>query len=221
MADIITGTVSGVVDTSTLQSEHADIRREAAVDAALVTQAVKDSSFDVNMRSEAGFDRVGAAVAMTDSKNSDRFFDVARDTADLRAQVIQVLSEAKLIGAAVAKDTEISVLKNTIEGQKNTQYLSDKIGADGDRTRSLLNDLKYHDLNRHLVERNSELVEERAERRHYRDRADQSQVQGQWAAVQSQIQAFASQLQDVKQGTVNFGTMSGNAGRNTATNNVA
>ena len=47
--------------------------------------------------------------------------------------------------------------KNTIEGQKNTSYLSDKIGLEGDRTRSLINELQTQDLNRRLIERNTEI----------------------------------------------------------------
>jgi hypothetical protein len=37
----------------------------------------------------------------------------------------------------------------------------------------------------------------------------------------SQLNALNSQIQETKQGVVNFGSMSGNAGRQASTNNVA
>jgi hypothetical protein len=126
----------------------------------------------------------------------------------------------------LAKDVELNNLKSQLEAQKNTQFLSDKIAIDGDKTRALINDLKYHDLNRGLVERNTELVNCNQDRRHYRDRWDdvrfgqiQAGFQGQWAQLQSQIQAFQSQLQETRQGLVNFGTMAGNAGQQSSTSN--
>ena len=182
---------------------------------------VKDSRYDVASRVEAGVARTIADVDRNADRLDTRFFDVARDTQDIRAQIISA-QQAMVTGfLGVTKDTEIAALKTQMETAKQTTYLSDKIDADGEKTRGLINDLKYHDLSRHLVERNTELVDERYGRRHYSRVADQAQFQGQWAALQSQIQAFQSQLQTATQGTVNFGTMSGNAGRNTSTNNVA
>lgn len=182
---------------------------------------VKDARYDLASRVESGVARTIADVDRNADRLDTRFFDVARDTQDIRAQVISA-QQAMVTGfLGVSKDTEIAALKTQMETAKQTTYLSDKIDHDGERTRGLINDLKYNDLNRHLVERNTELVEERHGRRHYGRVADQAQFQGQWAALQSQIQAFQSQLQTATQGTVNFGTMSGNAGRNSSTNNVA
>lgn len=223
MADIITGTVSGVVDTSTLQSEHADIRREAAehtneaIKESLkgdwnVERAVKDARHDNIIATDAVGDRLFAGLTAHDSNVADRFFTIARDTADLRAQVIETINTVKM-------STELNALKGIIEGQKNTQYLSDKIGADGDKTRALISDLKYHDLNRALVERNAELVEERCYGRHWRGMADQNQFGAQFAQLQSMMQNFNSQLQDTRQGMVNFGTMAG-VGQTSTSNNV-
>lgn len=188
------------VDTTMLASQHSDIRREAAEHTNEIVKeglkgdyntqgAIKDARFDVNSR-----------VASLGSTLDDRFFTVARDTADLRAQLVQAIDTVKMA-------TEMNALKGIIEGQKNTTYLSDKITEDGEKTRGLINELKYHDLNRTLVERNTELVEERESRRHWRHHADQYQNQSQWAALQSQLQAFQSQLQETRQGIVNFGTM--------------
>jgi hypothetical protein len=211
------------VDTLMLSNGHSDIRREAVEHKADVRQAVylegqeqvmaiKDARHDIISATENQTDRVVDRVVEGNGSLTDRFFTVARDTADLRAQIIETINTVKMA-------TELNSLKGIIEGQKNTTYLSDKIDHDGEKTRALINDLKYHDLSRALVERNAELVEERHARRHWRHHADQSQFAGQWAALQSQIQAFQSQLQETRQGMVNFGTMAG-VGQTSTSNNV-
>lgn len=204
------------VDTVMLAEGHSNIRKEAVdhtneivreglKSEAAVRSDVKDARFDIN-------DRMSNQTRQMD----DRFFDIGRDVIDNRQQIAQAIAEIQLVGQNTAKDTEIAVLKNTIEGEKNTRYLSDKIEADGERTRALINDLKYGDLNRELIERNSLLVEERFGRRWYRD---QGQFQSQFAALQQQVQAFNSQLQETRQGMVNFGTMAG-VGQSSTSNNV-
>lgn len=203
------------VDTLMLSREHSDIRREGAehtneivkegLKGDYATQGgIKDARFDINSR----INELGDTV-------DSRFFDVSRDTADLRAQVTAVGYQVRDGFASAAKDAEINALKTQMEAAKNTTYLSDKVTADGEKTRALINDLKYQDLNRYLIERNSELVEAVADRRHWRHFADQ----GQWAALNSQLQAFQSQLQETRQGMVNFGTMAG-VGQTSTSNNV-
>lgn len=200
------------IDTAMLAEQHSDIRREAAEHTNEIVKeglkgdyntqgAIKDSRFDTN-------NRIGALQSNVD----DRFFTVARDTADLRAQVVQAIDTVKMA-------TEMASLKGIIEGQKNTTYLSDKITADGEKTRALLNDLKYHDLNRALVERNTELLEERNWGRHWYHGANQAQFGQQFAQLQSQMQNFNSQLSETRQGMVNFGTMAG-VGQTSSANNL-
>lgn len=192
------------VDTMMLANQHSDIRREATEHTNEIVKeglkgdyntqgAIKDARFDVNSR-------LGTLSTSLD----DRFFTVARDTADLRAQVVQAIDTVKLA-------TELNALKGIVEGQKNTSYLSDKIAEDGDKTRALINDLKTQDLNRMLIERNAEIVDNR----HFRWHADQSQ----WASLQSQIQAFGSQLGQAQASMVNFGTQTG-VGQRATNNNV-
>ena len=143
-------------------------------------------------------------IDMVEDVMNNNFMTVARDTADIRAQVISA-QQAMVTGfLGAAKDAEINALKTQLT-----------VVADGDKTRELINELKYHDLNRALVERNAELVDERWGRRHWRGVADQ----GQWAALQNQVQAFQSQLQETRQGMVNFGTMAG-VGQSSTSNNV-
>lgn len=229
------------VDTLMLSKEHSDIRYEqqkqsydlskqsGAETNEIVKEglkgdystldAIKDSRFETVSRVENNADRIERAVNSTHTDAMDRFFTLGRESADNRAQILALGFQVRDGFAQAAKDTEISVLRNTIEGEKNTRYLADKIGDDGEKTRALINDLKYHDLNRGLVERNAALVEAEAERRHWRHAAEQNAFQGQWAALQSQIQAFASQLQETRQGMVNFGTMAG-VGQTSTSNNV-
>lgn len=233
------------VDTAMLGGQHADIRREAAVYAGdtrynvgqaaneaikesikgdwNVERAVKDARHDGIMAADAVGDRMTTQIDKQMYRIEARDFDTARDLSALRSTIevgqTMIMGGVAAAAQASAKEMEIAVLRNTIEGQKNTQYLSDKVGLENEKTRELINELKYGDLNRHLIERNSELVEERYGRRHYRDLAGQNQYQGQWAALQNQIQAFGSQLQETRQGMVNLGTMTGTT-QSSANNNI-
>lgn len=228
MADMITGAVTGFVNNWPEQTSASlsDIRREAVEHTNEIVKeglkgdyntqgAIKDARFDVNSRIATSTSDIIRDVDRVGDNLDDRFFTVARDTADLRAQVVAQQQQLVAGFATAAKDAEINALKTQIEMSKQTTYLSDKIDADGEKTRGLINDLRYHDLNRALVERNAELVEERHHGRHYRHWGEQSQ----WAALNSQLQAFQSQLQETRQGMVNFGTMAG-VGQSSTSNNV-
>jgi hypothetical protein len=229
--DIRRETALGFGDTRyNIASNAGDIRREVANEACRTNGAVKDARHDVlagvdaskdflASQADSNADRVVDRVSELRGTMSDRFFDVGRDTQDIRAQVISAQQQVQAGFLGASKDAEINALKTQIEMAKQTTYLSDKIDADGEKTRGLLNDLKYHDLNRGLVERHASLVECEADRNHWRHRADQSQYQGQWAALQNQIQAFGSQLSSATQGMVNFGTMAG-VGQTSSQNNV-
>jgi hypothetical protein len=203
-----------------------DIRREVATGFdktgdLLMTEgqegimATKDARLDVSNRITNATDRVSDRVMELRGLVGERFYTVGRDLADLRQGQ-----------ATLSKDVELNALKGQLDAAKNTTYLSDRIAMDGDKTRALINDLKYHDLNRGLVERNTELVNCEQDRRLYRDRWDDARFnqlqlgfQGQWAQLQSQIQAFQSQLQETRQGLVNFGTMDRGAGTQSSTSN--
>ena len=203
------------VDTVMLSQEHSDIRREAAEHTNEVVKeglkgdyntqaAIKDARFDVNSR-----------VSEVTREVDNRFFDTGRDIADIRAQIVSQQQQVVAGFMGAAKDSEINSLKTQVELAKQTTYLSDKIDDQSEKTRVLLNDLKYHDLNRALVERNNELVEERNWGRHWHNGANQSQ----FAQLQSQMQNFNSQLAETRQGMVNFGTMAG-VGQSSTSNNV-
>lgn len=213
-------------DVQTLMDEHSDIRREAVQHTNEIVKeglkgdyntqgALKDARFDINSRISDSTSKIITDVDRNADRLDTRFFDVARDTQDIRAQIISA-QQAMVTGfLGVTKDTEIANLKTQVEMQKQSTYLSDKIEADGEKTRALINELKTQDLNRMLIERNAEIVEERGERRYWRGNSEQNQ----WAALQSQIQAFGSQLSDARNSMVNFGTQLG-VGQRATSNNV-
>lgn len=203
------------VDTNYLADQHSDIRREAVQhtneiikeglkEAYNVTNAVKDSRYEVVNTIGTETDRIAKDISDFRMSTGDRFFTVARDTQDIRAQIVAQQQQLVAGFASAAKDAEINALK--------TQAV---VMSDGDKTRALINDLKNTDLNRMLIERNAEIVEERHAARHWRGNFDQSQ----WAGLNSQLQAFQSQLQETRQGMVNFGTMAG-VGQTSTSNNV-
>lgn len=225
------------VDTSMLTQQHSDIRREAAehkanllqenmkgfdrVNADVLksawqnTDATKDARHDINSRISEAANVLSQQVDAIDDTLTAALQTVSRDTMDLRAQVTAVGYQVRDGFVAAAKDAEINALKTQIELAKQSTYLSDKIDAGNEKTVALINSLKEADLSRMLIERNAALVEERGDRRYWRHAADQNQ----WAALNQQLQAFGSQLQEARQGMVNFGTMAG-VGQTSSQNNV-
>ena len=208
MADMITGTTTGFVN-------NIPDNTYAAVQS--TKDAVKDARHDITASTAAAFADLSKQTDAIDDTLTAALHQVSRDTMDLRAQVTAVGYQVRDGFTAASKDAEINSLKTQIELAKQSTYLSDKIDEGNAATRALINDLRDRELNRVLVERNAEILEERDGRRHWRGAYDQ----GQWQALASQLQAFQSQLQETRQGVTNFGTMTGNAGRQQATNNVA
>lgn len=228
MADIVSGSVTGYVNNYPEQTTASlsDIRREAAANTNeivkeglkgdyLTQTAIKDARFDSNSRISESTSSIITDIDRNADRMDSRFFDVARDTQDIRAQVIAQQQQVVAGFASAAKDSEINGLKTQIEIAKQSTYLSDKIDSQAEKTRDLINTLKEAELGRMLVERNTELVAALDDGRHWRGRYDQ----GQWQALNNQLQAFQSQLQETRQGMVNFGTMAG-VGQTSTSNNV-
>lgn len=181
--------------------------------------AIKDTRHDVIVNNENIRSDLSKQVDAIDDTLTDKLFTIARESADNRAQLTALGYQVRDGFVASSKDNEINALKTQIEMAKQTTYLSDKIDGQAEKTRELLSDLKYHDLNRQLVERSAELFEERHAHHHWRHHAHDAQYQGQWAALNSQLQAFQSQLQETRQNMVNFGTMAG-VGQSSTNNQV-
>lgn len=214
------------VDTAYLSGQHSDIRREAVEhtneiikeglkEAYNLQGAIKDSRFETVSRVESNADRLERDINDSRDVMVDRFFTVGRDTSDLRAQVTGLGYQVRDGFVAAGKDAEIQALKTQMEASKNTTYLSDRITSDGDKTRAMIAANNDAMLNRLLIERNSDLVGTR----HAHGRAVEGWNQAQWQGIASQMAAFQSQLQETRQGMVNFGTMAG-VGQSSTSNNV-
>jgi hypothetical protein len=213
-----------------LSREHSDIRREAAEHTNEIVKEglkgdfntrgdVKDARFDVAERVGNSADRIADRLNEHDAKVADRFYSIGRDTQDIRAQIVAQQQQMVAGFLGVSKDTEIASLKGILEGQKNTTYLSEKISTDGEKTRALITKNNDEYLNRLLVERQTELYSCCRPRCCGGDDGNFNQVATQLAVLQNQVQAFASQLSETRQGMVNFGTMAG-VGQSSTNNNV-
>jgi hypothetical protein len=262
------------VDTAMLSGQHADIRREQAMQTADIRFNIAERAGDIrreaaehtneivkeglkesfNIRGDVKDSR--HSVISEVDRQADRldgqatqFYIAGQTNANIAARdlaTLTALTEANAVamrheialnvekvGAASALQAEKIGSASALAAEKigtavalGQSQLSKEIFHDGQKTRDLINDLKYHDLNRALVERNTALVNAEHDHRHYRDRwldgrFDQSQAQyaAQWAQLQNQVQAFQSQLQETRQGMVNFGTMAG-VGQTSTSNNV-
>ena len=203
-----------------------DIRREQAEQASTVRREAAEHTNEIVREGMKGDFTTQTAINGLERANSQQidafedvtnasFMTVARDLADVRAQIVSA-QQAMVTGfLGSAKDAEINALKTQVELAKQSTYLSDKIDAGNEKTVALINRLRDDDYGRRLIERNTALVAALDEGRHWRHHADQ----GQWQALNNQLQAFQSQLQETRQGMVNFGTMAG-VGQTSTSNNV-
>lgn len=208
----------------------ADIRREQAVGFGETKYAVATGNDALNreiLNSSHGTDsKVDEAADKIQQRAADyyiasqaRDFDNSRDLAALRATIDmanQKLSSDILLAtekAATATALESARLGTAVAlGQAN---ISRDISLDGEKTRALINDLKNQDLNRMLIERNSDI-------NYYRNDCNRWEGlygNGQFAALASQINALNSNLAETRQGLYNFGTMAG-VGQSSTSNQV-
>lgn len=213
-----------------LHMDHADIRREAAsysadirrenaeVGAEVRRDVVKEGSdTNANVKSSGWqvSDRVGT--------EADRI--VQQDTAYFIAGQSQQFSNATAL-AALRASTDANFNQTlaaiTLAAEKNaaaTAMASANNAAltarEASDTRAYISSLKMTDLNRELQERNQEIVECRSDARVWERNFGQSQ----FAALTSQVQNLMSQVQETKQGIVNFGSMAGQSGQQTSTSN--
>jgi hypothetical protein len=221
--------------------DHADIRREQAVgfgetryaiatgnDA--VNREVLVTGANVSTKVDEAADKIQQRAADFFIAGQARDFDNSRDLAALRAATDlanQKLSTEILLStekAATATALESARLGTAVAlGQANlskeiaqSKYdLAKEIANEGDATRALIQSLKNDELNRLLIERNTDI-------NHFRNGywdAVGSANNAQFASVASQLNAFQSQLQETRQGMVNFGTMAG-VGQSSANNAV-
>lgn len=208
----------------------ADVRREQAVGFGDVKYAIGVASEDTNrdvltsgyhtqVKVDEAADKIQQRATDFYIAAQNRDFDTSRDLAALRAA--QDLAAQKLsteILLATEKTAAASALESARLGTAialGQSQLSKEIAAEGGATRDLINSLKNDELNRLLIERNTDI-------NHFRHGywdAVGAANNAQFAAVNSQLNAFQSQLQETRQGMVNFGTMAG-VGQSSTSNNV-
>jgi hypothetical protein len=85
--------------------------------------------------------------------------------------------------------------------------LSKQVAYENEKTRDLINSLKNDELNRILIERNTDLTHCRHDYWGARDGLLNAQFAALSSQVNSQTNALNSQLAETRQGMVNFGTM--------------
>lgn len=213
MADIVTGTVSGMVDVSGLVRDAADIRRETALEAGDVRRDIQAESHRVS--EEASRDasnyfvaetlaatqsakEIARSQAWTEAKVDAGFAKVAGDTA-LASQIVQgsVALESERTRGAMALQHGIIALQ---------------IAQDGNATRAMLQAQLIDQLRNTSTERYTKIIEMEGDRKHCDrdyDNLRNSMQQNQMLALQNQLAMMNSDLQTAKQGVVNLGTMTG------------
>ena len=205
---------------------EANIIRDANLSAYNARGDIKDARFDLASRMADGNAVLGRQVDAIDDSITAQLVTIARESADNRAQLQGLGYQIRDGHIALGKDVELNSLKGMLDAQKNTTYLSDKIGNEGDKTRELINSLQNNDLNRALVERSAALVALESDNRHWGHRYDTARWDGQHAAfgaqfaqLQTMMQNVNSQIADTKQSMVNFGNMMG-VGQSATSNTV-
>ena len=230
---------------ASLSAQHSDIRREQAIGFDAVRYAVATGNDVLNREiltsAHDTADKVDEAADKIQQRQADfyisaqaRDFDTSRDLSALRSQQdmsIQKLSteillssdraataaalESAKVAAAVALG-QSQISKEIAESKYET---SKQISYDGEKTRDLINSLKNDELNRLLIERNTDLNSVRGDYWGARDSLFNSQFAALSSQVNSQFNALNSQVAETRQGMVNFGTMAG-VGQSSTSNAV-
>lgn len=219
MADIVTGTVTGQVDVTDLLRDHSDIRQEVADEGRTTVDAVKTAAWHNSDRTGTEADRIVQQATAQFIASQQYAFDSARDMAALKSTTDAAVAATL---AAIQLSTERSTAAAALEASKTAASLAlghaainQQIVADGNATRALINSIKMDDLNRALIERNTELVAEKDRGLYWNGQFNNAQ----YSQLVSQVNAMNSQLTETRQGMVNFGTMAG-VGQSSTSNNV-
>ena len=207
----------------------------------VLNREILNSSHNTDSKVDEAADKIQQRAADYYIASQARDFDNSRDLAALRAQVdmsnqklsTEILLSSERAAAAAALAGEKTAAASALESARlgtaialgqagtskeilETKYeLSRQISDEAGATRDLINSLKTDELNRMLIERNTDV-------NHFRHGywdAVGGVNNAQFAAVTSQLNAFQSQLQETRQGMVNFGTMAG-VGQSSTNNNV-
>jgi hypothetical protein len=222
-----------------------DIRKEQAIGFGNVQYAIAEHAENTNrdilvtgantaVKVDEAADKIQQRAADFYIAGQARDFDNSRDlaalkaTTDLTAQKLSTeillssernatataLESAKVAAAVALGQSQLS--KEIAEGKYD---LSKQVAYENEKTRDLINSLKNDELNRLLIERNTDLTHCRHDYWGARDGLFNSQFAALSSQVNSQLNALNSQVAETRQGLVNFGTMAGNAGQQSSTSN--
>jgi hypothetical protein len=222
-----------------------DIRREVSDGVGAVRYAIAEHSEytnrDILQTGASTAVKVDEAADKIQQRQADFFiagqardFDNSRDLAALRAvtdlsaqklsteillsaergATATALESAKVAAAVALGQSQLS--KEIAEGKYD---LSKQVAYENEKTRDLINSLKNDELNRLLIERNTDLTHCRHDYWGARDGLFNSQFAALSSQVNSQLNALNSQVAETRQGLVNFGSMNGNAGQQSSTSN--
>ncbi|MCJ7693919.1 MAG: hypothetical protein MUO40_00685, partial [Anaerolineaceae bacterium] len=154
-------------------------------------------------------ERAAAAAALAGEKTA-----AAAALAGEKAAAASALESARLGSAIALGQAQLS--KDVFESKYD---LSKHVSYENEKTRDLINSLKNDDLNRLLIERNTDLQHCRHDYWGARDGLLNSQFAALSSQVNSQVNALNSQLSDTRQGMVNFGRIT-DVGQNATSNAV-
>lgn len=222
-----------------------DIRREQAIGFGETKYAIATSSEDTNrdtlVSAHNTQEKVDEAADKIQQRAADYFiaeqarsFDNSRDISALRAQVdmsnqklsTEILLATEKTAAASALEsarlgTAIALGQHQIskEVAESKYDISKQVAYENEKTRDLINSLKNDELNRLLIERNTDLQGCRSDYWGVRDGLLNNQFAALSSQVNSQLNALNSQIAETRQGMVNFGTMAG-VGQSSTSNAV-
>ncbi len=205
-------------------ADHAESTNRDILTTGYHTQVKVDEAADKIQQRATDFYLAGQA----------RDFDTSRDVAALKAttdMASQKLSTEILLtaergatataleSAKVAAAVALGQSQLSKEIAESKFELSKQVGYENEKTRDLINSLKNDELNRLLIERNTDLQHCRHDYWGARDGLVNTQFAALSSQVNSQLNALNSQIAETRQGMVNFGTMAG-VGQSSTSNAV-
>ena len=169
MADIVTGTVSGQVDVTQLLMGQADIRREqeqigsdirreAALEAGGVVDAVKTAGWANSDATVANADRVVAQdtayFIAGQSQNFSNATALAALTATTNSNFNQTLAAIQLAASQTSAAATLAAAQSQAANALGQALIGQQIVSDGNQTRALINsqtidELRFRNLEGH------------------------------------------------------------------------
>ena len=211
-----------------------DTRYAIATGNCAIGRDVMNTAHDTSDKVDEAADKIQQRAADFYIAGQARDFDNARDLAALRAttdlaaqrlsQEILLASEKNaaataLESAKVAAAVALGQSGLSKEIAESKYDLSKQVAYENEKTRDLVNSLKNDELNRLLIERNTDLTHCRHDYWSARDGLFNTQFAALTSQVNSQFNALNSQVAETRQGMVNFGTMAG-VGQSSTSNAV-